>query len=135
MNQDAILPLAAVGLGIVGLASLPGLSAIRTQIRNRTPRDNFYEDVDGKSTPEAIAAFSQKREKIAILVLASLSFDTSIAVSILSTLNVSHDGLLLVNWLSTATSVSVKLSPKDGHFILISDISCHRVSFSSSPLS
>ena len=106
MNHAAFLPLSAAGLAVVGAATLPGISAIVVQNRNRTPKDNFYEDIDGKSTPEAVAAFSQKIPKTAILLLSVVGFGLSVAISVLSTLNSGPHGLFVVNWLSTATWVS-----------------------------
>lgn len=106
MGHAALGPLAAAGLAVVGLTGLPGLFAILSQIRNRTPKDNFYEDLDGKATPESIAAFSNKKPKTAILLLSILGVGLSVAVSVLATLNPTRDDLLLPNWLYTATWVS-----------------------------
>ncbi|KAH7320049.1 P-loop containing nucleoside triphosphate hydrolase protein [Stachybotrys elegans] len=98
------MPLAAAGLAVVGLASLPGLSAIASQIRNKTPKDNFYEDIDGKSTPEALAAFSNKASKAAILILSINGFALSIPTSILATIHSpSSTNFTIANWLATAS--------------------------------
>lgn len=109
-----VLPLSIAGLTVVGLFSLPGAFALLSQIRNRTPKDNFYSDIDGTSTPEAVAAFSNKRPKIAILFFSLTSFGTSVAHSILTSLHADRYGLFVPSWLITAALVSLlaPLSPK-----------------------
>lgn len=102
-----VLPLSIAGLTVVGLFSLPGAVAILSQIRNRTPKDNFYSDVDGTSTPEAVAAFSNKRQKLTLLLLALTSFGTSVAYSILTTLHADRYGLFVPSWLTTGALVSL----------------------------
>lgn len=102
-----VLPLSIAGLTVVGLFSLPGAVALLSQIRNRTPKDNFYSDVDGTSTPEAVAAFSNKWPKLAILLLALTSFDTAVAYSILTTLHADRYGLFVPSWLTTGALVSL----------------------------
>lgn len=110
--SSLVLPLSIAGLTVVGLFTLPGAFALLSQIRNRTPKDNFYSDIDGTSTPEAVAAFSNKRPKIAILLFSLTSFGTSVAYSVLSSLwldpQVPFDqyGLFVPSWLSTAALVS-----------------------------
>ncbi|KAM5355421.1 hypothetical protein ACJ41O_002067 [Fusarium nematophilum] len=95
------VPLTAAGLVVVSLSASPALAAIIAQFRNRTPKDNFYQDGDGQSTPESIAAFSNRLPKSLILALSSLGFGTSISISVLSTLSSDQVELLLNNWLIT----------------------------------
>ncbi|KAM0467042.1 hypothetical protein ACHAPV_000556 [Trichoderma viride] len=104
-----VLPLSIAGLTVVGLFSLPGAVALLSQIRNRTPKDNFYSDVDGTSTPEAVAAFSNKWPKLAILLLALTSFDTAVAYSILTTLHADRYGLFVPSWLTTGALAAILL--------------------------
>lgn len=118
-----VLPLSIAGLAVVGLFSLPGAVALLSQIRNRTPRDNFYSDVDGTSTPEAVAAFSNKRAKIAILLFSLTSFGTSVAHSVLATLHADRYGLFVPSWLITAALVS--LPAPTNHDIISSIISAN----------
>lgn len=107
-NFDPRLPIAATGLVIVGLFSLPSIFAILTQTRRNAPKDNFYEDADGKSTPEAVADFSNKKAKIAISIFSVASFATSVVVSVLATLRPVHfQAESLSNWLTTASFVCV----------------------------
>lgn len=106
MNDAILLPLCAAGLGVTCLSSLPGLFALLAQLRDRTPRDNFYEDVDGKSTPESMAAFSNKAPKICLLISSVIGFGLSIAATILSILDPLGDDLALENWLSNGCWVS-----------------------------
>lgn len=105
-----VLPLSIAGLAVVGLLSLPAVFALLSQIRNRTPKDNFYQDIDGTSTPEAVASFSNRWPKVAILVLSLTSFGPSLALSVLSSLHLDKDGLFVPNWLITAALVSLIVS-------------------------
>lgn len=107
LHHGLLLALSAAGVGIAGLASLPAGFAILSQLRHRTPRDNFYKDVDGSSTPETVASFSNKSAKAAILTLSIVSFASSISVSVLSTLNPHQHGLTVENWLATVALVSL----------------------------
>jgi hypothetical protein len=118
MAHPVVLPLSAAGLAVVGLAGLPALFALLSHIRKPTPKDNFYEDIDGKSTPEAIAAFSNRRTKATILILSILGSGLSAAISVLSTIKNAHDGLLLSNWLTTAAWVSYLFLPYGLHVLI-----------------
>ncbi|KAM0242892.1 hypothetical protein ACHAP5_007145 [Fusarium lateritium] len=95
--------LTGAGLAVVALATTPALVTAVTQLRKRTAKDNFYEDIDGKSTPESIAAFSNRLPKIFILALSAIGLGTSIAIAVLSSLNPHTDALLRKNWLITGT--------------------------------
>ncbi|KAI1033692.1 hypothetical protein LB505_008194 [Fusarium chuoi] len=95
-NIDVILT--GTGLVVVALATTPALATAVTQLRKRTARDNFYEDADGKSTPESLAAFSNRLPKVFILALSAVGLGTSISISVLHSLSQS-DSLLLKNWL------------------------------------
>ncbi|KAF5545328.1 ATP-dependent bile acid permease [Fusarium napiforme] len=90
--------LTGTGLVVVALATTPALATAVTQLRKRAARDNFYEDADGKSTPESLAAFSNRLPKVLILALSAVGLGTSIAISVLHSLSQS-DSLLLKNWL------------------------------------
>ncbi|KAK7413238.1 hypothetical protein QQX98_007897 [Neonectria punicea] len=102
MSEAFMLPLIGAGLAVVALSASPAILAILTQIRNRTPKDNFYEDHDGQGTPESIAAFSNLHAKSTILLLSAVGLGTSIAVSVLSSLQLAKYGLFMENWLITA---------------------------------
>lgn len=106
MSEALMLPLTGAGLVVVALSASPAILAILTQFRNRTPKDNFYEDGDGKATPESIAEFSNRKTKTAILLLSAVGAGTSIAISVLSTLQQAKYGLFWENWLLTAAWVS-----------------------------
>lgn len=92
-------------LAVVILSAIPSGVALVAQKRRNLPKDNFYEDVDGKSSPEAVADFSNTRPKAAISVCAVATFATSLAVSVLETLDTSL-GLSLPSWIVTAAFVS-----------------------------
>ncbi|OLN81740.1 ATP-dependent bile acid permease 3 [Colletotrichum chlorophyti] len=106
--QDGSVLLIKVGaaLGVVALTSVPAFAGLVRQIRTRKPKDHFYEDKDGKSTPEASAAFSNRRPKTFIFLFAFLGLAVSIANSILTTLSlqIGHYGSVFVaEWLATGT--------------------------------
>lgn len=100
-----LFPISVTGLAIVALFTIPALVTIIRQIRKGAPKDNFYEDRDGKATPESIAAFSNKAPRAVILLFASLGLGTSISISVLTTLHHERDGLFLENWMVTASWV------------------------------
>ncbi|KAJ3529707.1 hypothetical protein NM208_g9637 [Fusarium decemcellulare] len=100
ISDNFTVPVTGTGLAIVALATAPALGAVIAQLRDRTPKDNFYEDVDGQSTPESIAAFSNRRPKISILAFSTVGFGTAIAISVLSAINPPSNVLLLENWLT-----------------------------------
>ena len=106
-----MVPVAGAGLGLVFLSASPAVVAIIKQLRNRKPKDNFYQDIDGKSTPEAIAAFSTRLPKTIIVGLSILGAGTSIATSILCTLGNGSRDSILENWLTTASWVSCPYPP------------------------
>ena len=106
MTDPILLPLSAAALAANGLITLPGLFATLAQRRDRSPPDNFYEDEDGKSSPETMAAFSNRKPKLAILTFSILGLCLSTAVTVLSLLQPLGDGLRLENWLSNASYVS-----------------------------
>lgn len=97
-----------VSAAVLGVASLCSISAVRTlalQLKHREPRSAWYEDADGKSTPEAVAAFSTSIPKMIVLFLATTGCALSIAVSVLETLFVDRSLTFLVNWLTTTSWV------------------------------
>ncbi len=114
MPQEAWLAGVGTGLAAVGLCSLPAVSSFIVQLRKRDPKQDTYEDEDGKSTPEAVKAFSAKPSKAAITLFASIGCGLSLAVSVLGTLRL-RDGKCLENWLCAAAWVhfdySLELAP------------------------
>jgi hypothetical protein len=94
-----------IGLGVVALCSIPALTGFFAQLRSRSPKKDSYEDLDGKATPEAFAAFSNKWSKALVFLVTAIGCGCSIAVSILSTLHLDLDGLTLENWLGSASWV------------------------------
>ena len=96
----------ATGLGIIGLVSLPAVTTFSSQLTTRDPKQDAYEDEDGKATPESVKAYSAKLPKSLIVLFAALGCATAIATAVLATLDIGKDGLFLENWLSAAASVS-----------------------------
>ncbi|KAF4125093.1 ABC-type multidrug transport system, ATPase and permease component [Geosmithia morbida] len=102
-----LLSPSASALVLTSLSSIPAIAAVVDQIRKGAPKDNFYEDRDGESTPEAIAAFSNKASKITVLASALLGLVTSAAISVLTTLDADRGDQFLENWLTTAAWVLI----------------------------
>jgi ABC-type lipoprotein release transport system permease subunit len=109
MPETILIISSGLGLGIVSTLTLPAIVHLVKQIRNRAPKTDGYEDEDGKSSQEAINAFSTKLPKASILLFSVIGLCTSIAIAILSTLSPrgQGDGLLLENWLVVPGWVSL----------------------------
>ncbi|KAL0935128.1 ABC bile acid [Colletotrichum truncatum] len=106
MQDDSIL-LIEVGaaLGVVALSSVPALTNFVTQLRSHKPKDHFYEDKDGKSTPEASAAFSNRWPKTFINLFAFAGLALSVANSVLATFSQHtslYHSLIITEWITTA---------------------------------
>ncbi|KAK8031803.1 hypothetical protein PG990_001537 [Apiospora arundinis] len=92
----------AASVGLVALFTIPAVTKLVLQLRTRDAKPSeIYEDKDGKSTPEAVKAFSAKVPKAFILLLSLAGLGLSIALAVLSTLDQEKD-LFLENWLSVA---------------------------------
>ncbi|KAJ2903457.1 ATP-dependent bile acid permease [Zalerion maritima] len=100
MPQEIIS--SGVALGIVALCSISGTCTLIRQLRHREPKSNWYEDADGKSTPEAVASFSSRLPKSQIVLFSVAGCGLSIAESVLGTLRHQSHEIFLSNWLSTA---------------------------------
>ncbi|KAI1875694.1 uncharacterized protein JN550_001980 [Neoarthrinium moseri] len=98
-DKTIILATSIAGLGLIGLSSLPAAFSLGSQLRSKDSKSDVYEDEDGKSTPEAVAAYSAKVPKAFILLFSLIGLGLSIALGVLSTLGESN-GIFLENWLS-----------------------------------
>lgn len=106
LHHDRLLfPLSIASLVLVALLTTPPSWTLWNQIRKRAPKDNFYEDRDGKSTPEAVAAFSNTKHKATVLLFSVIGAGTSIAASVLTFIGTEVDQML-GTWLITASWVS-----------------------------
>ncbi|KAG8163353.1 hypothetical protein KVR01_006650 [Diaporthe batatas] len=106
MHHDSSMVVAvATGLGIIGLVSIPALFTLTLHLTARQPRQDTYEDEDGKATPESVAAYSARLPKTLILLFAALACSTGIATAVLATLPPGHDGLFLQDWLGAGASM------------------------------
>lgn len=118
MEGDYLGVGAGAGLGAIGLGSVPAVYAlIKRAFAKKQPREEIYQDADGKSTPEAQAKFSTKLSKFLILFFSSIGLATSLAVGVLVTqgrgggilfldywFNAGAWGLLLVQAIAIASS-------------------------------
>ncbi|KAL1882253.1 hypothetical protein Daus18300_000739 [Diaporthe australafricana] len=105
MHYDSMVVAVATGLGIIALVSIPAVFNFTLQLTTRQPKEDAYEDEDGKATPESVKAYSSKLAKTFIVVFAALACTTTIATAVLATLHVGQDGLFLENWLSAGASI------------------------------
>ncbi|KAI2616070.1 P-loop containing nucleoside triphosphate hydrolase protein [Hypoxylon sp. NC1633] len=99
-KTTAVLVISVVGLGIATAFSIPAvlnLGRLRTRDTKFTTA-NVYEDEDGKSTPEAVEAFSAKVPKAFLLFFSVVGLGLSIALAVNSTLD-TISRLFLENWL------------------------------------
>jgi hypothetical protein len=106
--QDGLLStLIAViaGLVAVGLFTIPAVVSFGAQLAKPEPKEDDYEDPDGKSTPEAVASYSAKVPKTLIFLFAALGCSTSIAVAVVSLITKTETGIFLEAWLTVATWV------------------------------
>ncbi|KAL7620647.1 hypothetical protein AAE478_009642 [Parahypoxylon ruwenzoriense] len=101
-----MLVTSAVGLSAVAVFSLPAVVNLgRLPSRGSKRAAEVYEDEDGKSTPDAVKAFSNKVSKTVVLILSAIGLGISIALAVISTLTARGigDGLLIENWLGVAS--------------------------------
>lgn len=117
VSDKALLALAtsAAGLGVIGLLSLPGGVSLATQLRGRQPKSEseVYEDQDGKSTLQAVEAFSNKVPKAFVLLLSIIGLGLSVALAVLTALNAEGplNGFLVQNGLGIGAWVSKTRNP------------------------
>lgn len=110
MLDESLRTAVATGLAIIGLVSAPAVSSFVLQLTVREPKQDTYEDEDGKATPESMQAYTAKWPKTFILLFAFLSSGASVATAVLTSLDTGNNGLFLENWLSTGASVSYRLN-------------------------
>jgi len=105
MRHDSVLLVeVAIGLGVISLLSIPAVLAFASQLRNRVPKKDTYEDEDGRATPEALAAFSNKWAKAFVFLSAGVGLGSQIAVAVLAALQ-NGSGGLLEDWLALSSWV------------------------------
>lgn len=106
MDENNLRIASITTVGVAAITAVPALFSIGAQIRNRTPKDNFYEDHDGVSTPENIANFSNKTSKVVNVVFSATAFATYLASTILATSHRAANGdHFLQLWLTAAAWV------------------------------
>lgn len=115
-DKTIVLVTSAVGLGVVAILSVPAaLNLGRLRSRGSKCATDIYEDKDGKSTPEAVKAFSTKVPKAVMLVFSLIGFGLSIALAVISSLGTQgvESGLFLANWLAVIIWVSSPLHTRN----------------------
>ncbi|KAK9788369.1 putative P-loop containing nucleoside triphosphate hydrolase protein [Seiridium cardinale] len=97
-DRTILLASSATGLGLIALSTAPAVISSVAQLRSHESRSDVYEDEDGKSTPQAVKAYSAKIPKAFILLFSLIGLGLSIALAVLSTVGETN-GLFLENWL------------------------------------
>lgn len=88
-------------------AASPAVFAVIRQLHAGKPKDRFYEDADGRSTPEAVARHSSRGPKIVILLSAVVGAGTSIATVAVPSVRLPGDDGVLEQSLLIAAWVSI----------------------------
>jgi hypothetical protein len=103
-NQDTLdLAVAAAGLAISGLTTLPAVVALVTRSREARQKDEIYRDEDGEATPESVAAFSTKWRRTFVLLWAGAGLSCQIALVVIA--EAGKKKFFLHNWLTTGAWV------------------------------
>lgn len=110
LDKTVLVATSAIGLGAVTVFTVPAALSL-SRLRNRGSKfaDGIYEDEDGKSTLDAVKAFSNKASKAAIVVFSLIGLGVSITLAVISTLATREGfegGLFLENWLAVPFWVS-----------------------------
>lgn len=121
MSQYFTMPFVCLILVITAGLSLPAITAVFVQLKNKRPRNCFYEDVDGYGTPETITRFSNGGVKTAILLFAILGNGISVVILLVLILpngavdQILELGLFTGAWVSACPNNSMVIS--DTHFV------------------
>ncbi|KAK4451704.1 P-loop containing nucleoside triphosphate hydrolase protein [Podospora aff. communis PSN243] len=83
-HHDSLLALFGTGAAVIGLFSLPAVSATATRFAKPETKADIYEDEDGQASPESMKAFSAKVPKGLILLFAATGLSVSITLLLLT---------------------------------------------------
>lgn len=110
MRDDQLVKGVAASLALVGLGCIPAVAAIAKRFcKKEQKQDAIYEDGDGKSTPEAVKAYSAKVAKTLLLLFSAAGCGISIALAVLDTMVISMYGSRFrEDWLTMAAWVSFR---------------------------
>ena len=106
MTSVSEIQLSITTLCVVAAATLPSIFAFLYQAHQRMRKDDFYEDADGRATPESVAAFSQRASKRAALALTTLGLAASLVFSVLGFADKGIHNFPPVDWIVSSISVS-----------------------------
>lgn len=104
MGDKFVLVLAAAGLALVTLLSLPAAIVTAELLTKRATKRRIcqYEDKDGKASQESLESFTAKFPKTFVLVFAAATCGLSFAAAVVSSVD---ESLFLDNWLIAGSSV------------------------------
>ena len=121
--ESNLVIFAITALGVTFLATLPAIVASfhqRARARNvqQPTADKKYQDEDGEATPESVAAFSTKWQRLAVLFFAAAGLGCQTALAVLLKASPLGEGkFALQNWAITASwvcSTYLRYSPYSG---------------------
>jgi hypothetical protein len=102
LRSEYEIVVAAAGLGVVGLCSIPTAIGLVSQLVKREKKQEIYEDEDGKATAESVKAFSNGLSRFLMLLFAAGGTAISIVLGVISP---SHLDKFLENWLNVGAWV------------------------------
>lgn len=113
MSPNTSIVTGSVALGLVSLDTIKAIKSIADRILRRQYDEaslaiTAYRDEDGEATEESLRAFSDKWQRVSIVVFSLTGLSTSLALSILSTIS-SDLNEPLANWLQFAIWVRTKM--------------------------
>lgn len=120
---------ACVGLLLVFLSTAPAAKGIFNRFARKStyaPQDDLhsqkshYADEDGEATEESLKQFSDKRQRVAIVILSVSGFEICLGLAIITTVHAGIEHYLFQSWIQVVVWVSPLLEsviflPKLGH--------------------
>ena len=112
-RNPQLIPLlsGSVALFLTGLNTIPAVQSISDRIcRNFPPADEHtlakstYRDEDGEASEESLRAFSDKWQRVGIVIFSTIGFLSTLALAVFTTFEVTD--FTLLNWLQLGIWVS-----------------------------
>lgn len=104
--HEALIVAFGCGLVSVAICTIPSVTNLASRLGKPQPASGIYEDLDGKSSPEAIKAYSATFPKSVILILTTIGFGISLALALIPILRIAEVEWLVENWLLFTAWVS-----------------------------
>jgi hypothetical protein len=108
--EFGILPIVvtSIGLTVTAVSTIPSVvvlaqRCVPSKRKSYLPVADIYEDEDGTSTHDSVAAFSDRIPKTIIYISTTIGLFSSITLAILS--SISQDAFLVESWLQLGSWV------------------------------